>query len=665
MRLADRADVPTFADAPVAAAVVSRMRPVELWIPAAITLFIGLRWLLAERHSAFGDEFFHLTNLWNAIANARGGLINGFVDLYVFNFAYPPVFHLISAPFVLFSADPILAGRVYAQVLTLFVALLLYTVAREVGGKLAGAVAVATLLGTPSFVDVSRHYMLEPLLMLEVLAVLYAIGRYYHSRRLRYVLLIAGLVSAGLLTKFNFFFYAAPLFIVPAAIELYRVARGRQHWSAVLLNAGVVVSIPLLLAGPWYMARATGPMSATGMLNTLYEAGTLKAGLTFDALFEQTFAPLSWNYSGLMQLLALMAAVIYSGSLMGIRVLRSLVGPLSLRQHVLLSSAFVSAVCVPVLLGLVGLGGTLRWHVEAACVFVATFGLLGRLRPAPRIVSISAAAAGAALQLATIYVTPVGAPALLRVPDSGITPRPSAVPIGSETLARDIARHEKRIGGTKPGEFAYFLYHEHAGPHYGTVEFYLRFEGAPLWGRIAGFNNRAIELENIFGAKYLVDEVGGNAGEWEDPENQRYRRLAANLPTAFQQLLVEVSDVEGRHGRFKVYYVPRERITLDMVLSTIEIGRKLETVEPFLILWDAQRVIWRAKFEPLTGNDSLRQEIDGLLPRTLDAERQLSTLNRQLLQGYLSKIQDIRQRIGDVQRRTASSSVYPATRASS
>ena len=39
-----------------------RLRAVELWIPAAITLFIGLRWLLAERHSVFGDEFFHLTN---------------------------------------------------------------------------------------------------------------------------------------------------------------------------------------------------------------------------------------------------------------------------------------------------------------------------------------------------------------------------------------------------------------------------------------------------------------------------------------------------------------------------------------------------------------------------------------------------------------------------
>ncbi len=209
------------------------MRGIELWIPAAATLCIGLRWLLAERHSAFGDEFFHLINLWNGIASAQGSLADKFVNLYLFNFAYPPVFHLLSAPFVLPSAEPILAGRVYAQVLTILSALLLYTVTRELGGMLAGTVAVITLLGTPSFVDVSRHYMLEPLLVLEVMAILYLIGRYYQTRRSLHVAAIAGLIAAGLLTKFNFFFYAAPLFIAPAAIELYRVTTGRQHWSAV------------------------------------------------------------------------------------------------------------------------------------------------------------------------------------------------------------------------------------------------------------------------------------------------------------------------------------------------------------------------------------------------------------------------------------------------
>ena len=509
------------------------------------------------------------------------------------------MFHLIAVPFVLFSADPVLAGRVYAQVLTLFVALLLYAVTREVGGKLAGAVAVATLLGTPSFVDVSRHYMLEPLLVLEVLAVLYAsagtttlalapcpadrgLGLSWTVDQVQLLLLCGAFVyRAGC----NRALSRRPR---PAAL----VRRAPERWSNRLNTPSS--------RRTWYVARATGPMSATGMLNTLYEAGTLKAGLTFDALFEQTFAPLSWNYSGLMQLLALMAAVIYSGSLMGIRVLRSLVGPLSLRQHVLLSSAFVSAVCVPVLLGLVGLGGTLRWHVEAACVFVATFGLLGRLRPAPRIVSISAAAAGAALQLATIYVTPVGAPALLRVPDSGITPRPSAVAIGSETLARDIARHEKRIGGTKPGEFAYFLYHEHAGPHYGTVEFYLRFEGCATGGTHSRIQQPRDRTREIFGAKYLDRRsrrrAGGNGktrktngiADLQRICRRRFSILGSRCRTW------RAGSVDSRCTTFPVNASRRHGAQHHRA------GRQLETVEPFSILWDAQRVIWRAKFETLT-----------------------------------------------------------------
>ena len=28
----------------------------ELWIPASIALVVGLRWLLGERHSLYGDE---------------------------------------------------------------------------------------------------------------------------------------------------------------------------------------------------------------------------------------------------------------------------------------------------------------------------------------------------------------------------------------------------------------------------------------------------------------------------------------------------------------------------------------------------------------------------------------------------------------------------------
>jgi hypothetical protein len=227
-----------------------------------------------------------------------------------------------------------------------------------------------------------------------------------------------------------------------------------------------------------------------------------------------------------------------------------------------------------------------------------------------------------------------------------MTPRPSAIAVGSELLARDIARYEKASGGPRTGDFAFFLYHEHSGPHFGSVEFYLGSEGVPLPVRVAAFYDRAIDLENIFGAKYLVDAVSGRATQWMDPETERYRRLAAQLPGSFRNLLVEVSDVEGRFGRFKAYYVPRERITWQMVLDTIESGRRLETVQSFLILWDVQRVIWRAKFETVTGNESLRNEIDAVLARMPAAESKLAAFNLQMLHDYGGRIRQIRQSIG-------------------
>jgi dolichyl-phosphate-mannose--protein O-mannosyl transferase len=259
--------------------VLRVMRAHELWIPASIALFVSMRWLLGERHSLYGDEHFHLTALLNGIANAaHGTLLNCFVNLYLFNFAYPPVFHLLGAPFVLSSADPVFGGRIYAQILQLLVALTLYSVTRRVAGKLAATVAVITLLGSPSFVDPSRHYLLETLLTLEVLLLLYLIDRYYDASRLSDLILMGFVISAGLLTKFNFFFYAVWLFIVPAMVECYRVIRARQPISNAMLFVAIVMVGPLVIAGPWYISRATGTTSPLGLLAQQFDAGLSTIG---------------------------------------------------------------------------------------------------------------------------------------------------------------------------------------------------------------------------------------------------------------------------------------------------------------------------------------------------------------------------------------------------
>ena len=620
----------------------SALRLSELWIPAVISLIVGLRWLLGERHSVYGDEAFHLTNLLNGVAATQGGVFDRFVALYLFNFAYPPAFHLLSAPFVLPAADPVLAGRVYVQFLTLLVSLTLYSVTRLVGGRLAGAVAVLTLLGMPSFVDVSRHYLLEPLLTLEVLLILYFIGRYYAQPRRRYPAIVSALITVGLLTKFNFFFYAAPLFVVPVAVELRGLVARRRSWLEQLTALATIVVPPLLLAGPWYLARSTG---STSMLSALYEAGTLKPGFTMESFGRLVIGSLPLNYSPLFKVLTVVAAATYAGCLVGVPRLGSILKPLTRSQHVIVSSAFIGVITVPIILAVVGLGGELRWHIEATYLLVAVFGILGRFPGGARAAGLSLAALAAVLQLLTIYVWPVNVPAFLRLPVPETMPRPSAVPVGSEALARDIARHEKLVGGTKAGEFAFFFYHEHAGPHFGSVEFYLTMEGAPLTTGIAGFYDRAIDVGNFFDAKYLVEGVGRSAG-WGDPENRRYRILAENLPAAFRDILVDVSEVDARFGRFSVHYVPRERVTRQMVLDTIDVGRRLEGVGANVALWDAQRIIWRAKFDTVPGNASLGQEIDAFLSRVTSPDPQslslLRTINRSALQNYVTRIHEIR-----------------------
>ena len=74
------------------------------------------------------------------------------------------------------------------------------------------------------------------------------------------------------------------------------------------------------------------------------------------------------------------------------------------------------------------------------------------------------------MQLLAIYFVPLRVPAFVGIPDSELTPLPSGFAVGSEELARDIARQERRLGGPRPGDFLSFLYHEHDGPHFGSVE---------------------------------------------------------------------------------------------------------------------------------------------------------------------------------------------------
>ena len=78
--------------------------------------------------------------------------------------------------------------------------------------------------------------------------------------------------------------------------------------------------------------------------------------------------------------LSLIGALSYAGLVLRVPLFWRLLEPMSLAQHVVVASAFVGAATVPVILAFLGLGGVQRWHIEAAILFVATFGVLGRLR---------------------------------------------------------------------------------------------------------------------------------------------------------------------------------------------------------------------------------------------------------------------------------------------
>ena len=382
------------------------------------------------------------------------------------------------------AADPVFGGRVYAQALTLCASILLYSLTRNVGGKLAGAVAVLTLLGTPSFIEPSRHYLLETLISVEVLALLFFIARYYDGRRLRDLLSIGAILSAGLLTKFNFFFYAVWLFIVPAGIECYEALRGRHK----LASAAQLVGLSLLCrsssqahgisSGPPVPERFgpaqqsarrrdqhSKPLAGAGALSNLLElfsigdsAGSRRSG-TVCRLFgsAQTFPRGFENHQSVSTCHSCGCHGWRTGAPSATCLNRDgAEHPLAYRSCLLIHTVFRN-----------------DWPPQGAPLFGYSDSALPALAPH---CSYGSHTSG-----------PWEFPAYLRVPDLGYSPPPSATPIGSEMLARDIASHERRMDGTKPGEFVFFLYHEHSGPHFGSVEFYL-----PSYGYHPGWAYRSV-----------------------------------------------------------------------------------------------------------------------------------------------------------------------------
>lgn len=541
-------------------------------------------WLAQEAHSIYGDEGWHFLFLFDALDKAKQGGWRGIVALLSFNDTYPPAFYLLSSPFVL-ARDPIAGGRFFVAVLAVLAAVLAYFGLRHRFGVAASATAAMSLFVCAVFVEITRYYLLEVALATEILLlVLLVVPSRPGQKRAspgRWSAPLGGFVLAlGLLTKFNFALYAAPLVVWKLWAE-WRAA-GRSFGGRWIKRCAWMVLIPLIVAGPWYVHTLVRPGGALSSLRTMQRAEHLPVVGSWRIFFEavittlQKFAP-PWLVACLIVALASAAVfAIWRGDVRARLRARLPWAIFGLGYFIFLALALAG----------LGLHWVPRWNVSY--LFLLPWVALAVDWPASR---------ASRLVLGTVLASMVvlsGAQSFLGVPPlvKGLEPWSSARVLGppgrdSNGMAEAALAITRLDAAPRPiGRTFSPLFHFHDGAHVGALAFYLRMHKSTLSPFGVGYYNLPVDVGLVTTAPFLLVHVEDVAQEG-DPEMRRYRFVAQQWVTAPSSPFAREAAFATRHGEIQLWRRTRAA-TLEDVRRLIEKTRPIDAGTPYEAFWDAE-----------------------------------------------------------------------------
>jgi hypothetical protein len=545
-----------------------------LWLPLLLILY----WWIREAHEVYGDE---AAIIWLARQYFEVLTSQGFLASLTFNSTYPFLFYLLSSPFVIFAADPVFGGRCFIGITSLLSLLCIHNVVKEATrGALPSLLAVFILVSSAGYIEVSRYYLAEGFLVLVLTAFLFVVTRFLAKPSFRLFLGAITLLACGLLSKFSFLIYAFPIFFASSYVLATDSTLRRDVWEVVLqyrLRLGVLAaflfSVPLYWY--WYQIKVSG--AAVSGLQRMISSGHLKAYKTPSEISQQVTNYYFDNY--FLQLLLgaiLLVSLIGSrdvqfGWAKGINFIAAPSGPKNRAWRMCFIASLIGLTGVPVVLAVIGLGDLPRWHLEYIYFAVAFALLADRLSSASwKVVWYGAVGLISVVVLVNFWISP-----WLRSIDinyfwADYWGRPSRQAVGSKEIASRIASDFVKRGNPSGELGTFFLYHDHRGPHWGSVQHYLQTLLPNKTKTAAGaLKNRPVDLVSLFNADYwIVKEFPRE--ETEDIESIRYQKWYEDNEASLQQLLTPVAIVRGRYATFTILHLERPRVSCAFIRGQVQ-----------------------------------------------------------------------------------------------
>jgi hypothetical protein len=536
-------------------------------------------WLAQEAHSIYGDEGWHFLFLFDALDKAKQGGWRGIVALLSFNDAYPPAFYLLSSPFVL-ARDPVAGGRFFVAMLSVLAAVLAYLWLRRRFGVAASATAAMALFVCPEFVEATRHYMLEIALAAETLLMaLVAWPSCLGRERGRWSGPLVGLVLAlGLLTKFNFALYAAPLVVLKLWAD-WRAA-GRSFDARWIKDCARIALTPLIVAGPWYVHTLVRPGGALSNWRTMQRAGHLPVVASWNVQFEASIFTLQrvappWLVVCLI--VALAPAVVFATWRGDVRA--------RLRTRLpLVIFGLGYFVFLFLVLARLGLHWVPRWNL--GYLFLLPWVAVAVDWPASRACRLVLGIVLGSLVVVSGAQSFLGFRPLI----GGLEPWTSARIVGPPSRTAngmgEAAAAMTRIDAAHPtmGRTVSPLFLFHNDAHVGALAFYLRMQGSRLSPLGVGYYNLPVDLSLVTTAPFLlVHRLDADA----DPEMRRYRFVAKQWITAPSSPFTREATFVTRHGEIELWRRTRAS-TLEDVRRLIQAARPIDAGTPYEAFWDAE-----------------------------------------------------------------------------
>jgi hypothetical protein len=596
--------------------VLPKSYSVACWAALGWASFIGLCWILGENHSAYGDEPHHLDLTFEAARKLRSIFEIG-ADAFLIGGRYPPLFHYLGAPWVLWAADPILAGRVFAVVVSILAAGIFFRTAQLMSDTLSATCAFFVLMGCGWYLEVSRYYYLEGVLGLELILLLRYTYLFLRTERQIFLLWLGLINAVGMLTKFNFLFYSLWL-LAPVGWTIVGRNYGGKASFAQTSHGLALLSLPtLLLAVPWYLLQTKSPVSAAKEILLFVQIGTVTAAKSFFEALDIAYQTLILCFSAIVivaaatiVLVAFVSRVV--AGLNGKRIERT--NSASLR---IVAGMTAGLLVVPIALGYLGLSATVRWNLEFLFLPIILAVALSSL---PVVLKAGASALliiPTSLAVISANIVPLQLPDWVRPPMAKNFETPNWKPVGLKEAASDLARFEAHHSETAKRNLIFFAFHEHRGVHAHALRLYLRAQDSHLTATWGAFYDLPLDLFNIFDAGFLAidvplpppSSVDVSPFAPRDPELRRYRRWLSLAPETYWSNLQLVSDINGRFGHFRIFFVPGSAASPELIRTMLASGKVIDggRFEPF---WDAQELYWRTRIgdiEPAVARERLQQ----------------------------------------------------------